>query len=282
MHESGTMDQTIMHGIFVGPAGAGKSSLLKRLLHKKLDPIRTSTKAVEKSLLVQVRDVSTTVSGFDWEETKDPILQGSVLIGHLSTKIEQQASRQLSTKTEQQASGQLSTKAEQASGQLSTKQKEDTVTRLPTHLPKKESTAIQEKLSIGDTISDQPREVTSASQSTRSRFSRSIGFFQDVLSKQGVSGLKQHLDNRWTLYLTDSGGQPEFQELLPALVVGPCVFFVVLPLNKDLNSKYEVEYERPDKQKHMQIYLSSLTIIEDLLRSLASIAWSCVVVRIIY
>jgi len=81
----------------------------------------------------------------------------------------------------------------------------------------------------------------------------------------------QHV-NPWTLYLTDSGGQPEFQELLPGLVVGPCVFFVVFPLDKDLKGKYDVKYMRPDEQKYMQKYLSSVTVEEDLMRSLASIA----------
>ena len=80
------------------------------------------------------------------------------------------------------------------------------------------------------------------------------------------------LTHAWTLYLTDSGGQPEFQELLPALVVGPCVFFVVFPLDKDPKEKYEVEYVRPDEQKSMQKYLSSLSLQEDLMRSVASIA----------
>ena len=50
------------------------------------------------------------------------------------------------------------------------------------------------------------------------------------------------------------------------------MFFVVLPLNKELNEQYKVEYMRPDKQKYMQKYLSSLTVQEDLMRSLASIA----------
>ena len=81
-----------------------------------------------------------------------------------------------------------------------------------------------------------------------------------------------HVDNPCTLYLTDSGGQPEFQELLPSLVVGPCVFFIVFPLHKDLNTKYEVEYERPNEHKHIQKYTSSLTIKEDVMQSLASIA----------
>ena len=96
MRESGTMNQTVMHCIFVGPAGVGKSSLLKRLLRKKLVSKRTSTQAAEKSLRVEIiRDVTTTtaqVSGFDWKEIENPILQGSVLIGHLSTSIRDPAS----------------------------------------------------------------------------------------------------------------------------------------------------------------------------------------------
>ena len=51
-----------MHCIFVGPAGVGKSTLLKCLLHMKLDPIRTSTLLAEKSVQVGIRDVSTSVA----------------------------------------------------------------------------------------------------------------------------------------------------------------------------------------------------------------------------
>ena len=86
MRESGSMDQTIMHCIFVGPAGVGKSSLLKRLLRMKLDPKRTSTQIAEKSVQVEViRDVSITtaqVSGLDWQKIEDLNSQASGLIGH--------------------------------------------------------------------------------------------------------------------------------------------------------------------------------------------------------
>ena len=217
MRESGAMDQTIMHCIFVGPAGVGKSSLLKRLLRMKLDPKRTSTQIAEKSVQVEViRDVSITtaqVSGLEWQKIEDLDSQASGLIG------------------------QLSTKHEQAVSQVS----KPTTSKRP---------------------DSEPPE--------RSQFSKPISLFRNILKKKGVSEL-QHV-SPWTLYLTDSGGQPDFQELLPALVVGPCVFFVVIPLDKDLQRKYVVEYLRPDEQKCMQKYLSSLTIQEDLLRSLASIA----------
>ena len=92
MREHGEMDQTIMHCIFVGPAGVGKSSLLKRLLRMKLGPSRISTQVAEKSVQIEViRDVSTTVaevSGLDWQIIEDPVTQASGLIGQLSAKHE--------------------------------------------------------------------------------------------------------------------------------------------------------------------------------------------------
>ena len=62
----------------------------------------------------------------------------------------------------------------------------------------------------------------------------SLGFLRNVL-KKGISGVKKYIDNNpETIYQTDSGGQPEFQELPPAIVVGPCIHIVVIPLDKDL------------------------------------------------
>ena len=215
MRESGAMDHTIMHCVFVGPAGVGKSSLLKRLLRMKLDPKRTSTQIAEQSVRLEIiRDISTTaaqVSGLDWQKIQDLNSQACGLLGQISTKQEKAMSKHTTSKSPD--------------------------SELPQH----------------------------------SQFSKTIDFFRQVLKEKGVSGLRQHV-SPWTLYLTDSGGQPEFQELLPALVVGPCVFFVVVPLDKDLKRKYIVEYLRPDEQKCMRKYLSSLTVQEDLLRSLASIA----------
>ena len=286
MRESGTMNQTVMHCIFVGPAGVGKSSLLKRLLRKKLVSKRTSTQAAEKSLRVEIiRDVTTTtaqVSGFDWKEIENPILQGSVLIGHLSTSIRDPASSgKLTLRPKKQILDPLTRSLEQSPAMQVIKEYHST-----THDPKKkipeqkgQALASKQQSSYSPQIHSPAQPVTNPSESntsksTHSKFKMSLDFFRHVLKEQGVSGLKKHIDNKWTLYLTDSGGQPEFQELLPALVVGPCVFILVFPLNRDLNMKYEVVYERPDEKKYMKRYLSSLTIQEDLLRSLASIAFT--------
>ena len=114
-----------------------------------------------------------------------------------------------------------------------------------------------------------PGDTSSTVRGSSNSQQLQLAFLRNVLETEGVSAVKKYINNPQTIYLTDSGGQPEFQELLPALVVGPCIFIVVLPLDKDLTEKYEVEYVRPEK--HMQ-YSSHLSMEEDLLCSLATIA----------
>ena len=266
MREHGAMDQTIMHCIFVGPAGAGKSSLLKRLLCMKLDPKRTSTQLAEKSVQVEIRDVSTViarVTGLEWHKVEDPISQASGLIGRLSMKQEEQIGDPITPLPGLivQSSEERNEENYPSMGDSSKHNRERETTG---HKPEAKALSVSDQTTIM-TKSPDP-ELCQHSQ-----FSKTIDFFRHVLNKMGVSGLQQHV-NPWTLYLTDSGGQPEFQELLPALVAGPCVFFVIFPLNKDLNSKYIVEYVRPNQKKCMKPYISSLTVQEDILGSLSSIA----------
>lgn len=80
------------------------------------------------------------------------------------------------------------------------------------------------------------------------------------------------LDNEvlLTLYMSDVGGQPEFQELLAAVVSGPTVFFVVFPLHLSLDGNFKIEYLSEDGES-MVAYESSFTVREALLQSLASI-----------
>ena len=73
------------------------------------------------------------------------------------------------------------------------------------------------------------------------------------------------------MYITDTGGQPEFQELLPILVSGPSLFFLTFRLDIELNRRYRVEYI-DSKGKSIIPYESSLTVQEMLLQSLATIA----------
>ena len=306
IRKHGEMDQTIMHCVFLGAAGVGKSSLMKRLLRLKFDANRTSTQIAEKSMRVEVRDVKTgvaQVSGLDWQIIEDPSTQACGLLGqmfmkqkkeskeeHQLTVGENQVPDQREVKTIKQASElnkKMFTKIERESKEDNQLKRDNSAVGgaselAPKHIKKRSTQDCgltghikqQKVLAKENQIFDTPANVLDSSEHTTSnsqslQFSK-IDFFRGVLNKKGLPGLKQHIDNPWTLYLTDSGGQPEFQELLPALAISPCVFFVVFPLDKDMKKEYKVEYIRPE-QKCIKIY-SSFNLQDDLMRSLASIA----------
>ena len=278
IEEHETMDQTIMHCIFVGPAGVGKSSLLKRLLHQKLNPERCSTQLSENSVRVEViRDVSklvAKVTGFEWKIMEDTDTQGFELIRQWSTK-QKKVSKDSSTVdySNHQVSERLNDQTIPGSEvreqlEKAFQENQSTVWNSNEKVPEQTGQVSQtEPLNISEdtTSSSHDSAVPQHSQHNKSMEE----FLLHVLREKGISGLRQHVDNPRTLYLTDSGGQPEFQELLPALVVGPCVFFVVFPIHEDLTRKHEVQYVRPGCTRE---YTSSLTVQEDILRSLASIA----------
>ena len=78
------------------------------------------------------------------------------------------------------------------------------------------------------------------------------------------------LRNSLTIHFTDTGGQPEFQEIIPMLVAGPSLFLLVFSLATGLDHTYEVRYDTVDEE--LQPYISSFTVQSVLLQCLASIA----------
>ena len=79
------------------------------------------------------------------------------------------------------------------------------------------------------------------------------------------------LDKSLTIFYTDTGGQPEFHEVLPALVAGPTLFLLIFSLFNSIDSLYEVRYE-PSSLVKYQVYETSFTVREVLMQCLSSIA----------
>lgn len=257
MRDHGERHLTIMHCIFTGPAGVGKSSLMRRLLGKKFDPKHTSTGVAEKS--VQVRKVSTSIAKRSdlkqpWKLMEDPSEQATALIG-------QMISHHAKEENHPTSDSEISSSPVEEMPPLSNE-------GISPILPPSESENATSPLSEAENVSVSSDDQTFVSQ-THSQFKTTIKFFQEALSKKGASGLQQYLVDPEIIYMTDTGGQPEFQELLPALVEGPSVFFIVFRLDQNLESRYKVEYVRSDEE--MKPYYSSLTVQEDILRSFASI-----------
>lgn len=76
-------------------------------------------------------------------------------------------------------------------------------------------------------------------------------------------------EDPWTLYISDVGGQLEFQELIPALTNGPSLHFLVVAANIGLNNRCPVVYHC--KSGSTKPYDSNHTLKENVLQQLATI-----------
>ena len=92
-----------------------------------------------------------------------------------------------------------------------------------------------------------------------------------AIKSKGLDSIQKFFDTSWSLYLSNTGGQIEFQEILPLLVSGPCVFFYTFRLDRDLDKQYTIEYGLQDGTES-ELYKSDHTTIKGIQRSLASIA----------
>ena len=94
---------------------------------------------------------------------------------------------------------------------------------------------------------------------------------KQAIDRMGLEGVERYLQRSLTLYITDTGGQLEFQEMLPALTAGPTLFFLVFRLDQDLDKTVSIRFRYPDGHG-TEPYQSNFTVRETLLQSLASIA----------
>ena len=82
----------------------------------------------------------------------------------------------------------------------------------------------------------------------------------------------QHLLSETLLYLIDSGGQPQFQELLPTLISGPSLFLLTFSLAYGFDAEFQVAFTDPTSR---QEYPTSMKVSDALLQCLASICCTC-------
>ena len=91
-----------------------------------------------------------------------------------------------------------------------------------------------------------------------------------IIKKYGFNTFKNYLQKTFSLYLRDTGGQIEFQEMLPLLIFGPSIFIFVFRTDLDFQSNFRIEYRKGETES-MNCYTSSITTEEALLQSLSSV-----------
>ena len=273
MREKRTLTLTIMHGLLNGPPRVGKSTLLSNLFLPRstsnlaappelpaISSVETpSTGIADRVVQVSVKPSTTVLgtapkAGMKWElQSLDDEAIG--LLKAIMTTVSQDEATtsdsqippkpsQVTFSVSQKLADLISAFRQRITGQLASINDPDS--------PKQSTTP---DASISSTGFETPRQVF-------------LNAFRNMHEL-----IQSLLEGSFTFYLTDTGGQPEFQELLAALTAGPSVFFLVFKLPDGLNQKYIVQYVRQGSEKSKP-YVSSFTVKEMLLQSLASIAYT--------
>ena len=225
----------------VGAPQSGKSSLKRRLL-KQTDRPSKSTGVADKSVVSAVTADGCEWTVLEWEEEGAQFLRS----------VEQQPSNQ-EAETNQLPSS-------------STSIPENTKHLEPSHFSRdKPSIAIKQPeqetarsvdVNTGSDIPHQYPSSNSRSAVTNLKlnepeppsYSDLINTILDVGSEKWMAA-KKRLENQCTIYFTDTGGQLEFQEVLPAISSGPSIFLLVFNLEhaaEGLDKEFPAVYKRSD------------------------------------
>ena len=268
IRNKGTIDHTIAHGVIVGPGRSGKNTLMQRLMGQgPPDPntISPSTGVLENIVKVEVQKLCTVaaaVSNLKWqrleydEEALEIMMTTAKNYSHKGPIPRPIIIKYIVEGTK-------------------SKSRQEMKSLLPSDKDKKSKlTAIKamKKASVSestDGASMNGNEATTEHIVVYSDNLAPVDIFKQAVKLRRMDALRAHLESSWSLYLTNTGGQIEFQEHLPLLVCGPSIFFVLFPLHHDLDKPYEVQYQYPDGS--VKKYSSTPTLIQELLQTLATI-----------
>ena len=292
MEERGMLDHTIVHGVFVGSARSGKNSTMERLLGRMPSSFSPSTGVAESVVQVEVMQKSTTFSvnvekpdtsaresaanveesiwsimDYDDEVIKLSLInsdsqedsQDKVEIPFLDVEnVRESLINDVVTDCEAHCSGSdWSNDNNSLSMDSESEESEDesqTSISEVHHMAKLSAYTLHHKLPASYVS---PIEIVKVALRKK--------------GKEGLQILQKHFQKTWSLYLTNTGGQMEFQEVLPLLVSGPSVFFITFRLDRHLNKAYSIEYELSDGT-NAQPYRSTLTTLGGILQTLSSIS----------
>ena len=271
MEKSGSIKRQIANLVFVGLTGSGKTTLIANLLKlcdiEKMIVASPSTNIMDGVLTV---DISADVSSFKaadvdecgWNKVEYSISclrqMGIACLPTVKSLAEApvddlhppgpERHENLSQPDHSPGIGQRDSYSE------------------PTVTPQARKSASSEKVqNLPEKQSVQPLQ--------RQKLVNVLEIVDKLLKENNLQDVLLFLQNKTSLYLSDTGGQIEFQELLALLVSPRSIFFFVFSLVKGLNKKVEVSFRVRAEEgiRHTNCYTSSLTGRESFLQTMSSI-----------
>ena len=242
--------------VLTGPPRVGKTSFLHRVQKKNITQIDSQGQHMKmipssgfecpvtiniKENAININEEATTITAAainkgQWVTAKDVVEQGHLL-------LQQSVKRPVLFNEE-------STKV------LSSQHQQ------PSSIPKSTQPKPKPSISPLDRLTQIFRSKSKKLEPTRQ-------FMQKVLNSSGMQKLED-LEEMTTVYFMDTGGQPEFHELLPPLLRGPALHLIFFNASHDLNRPVKVWFRHEDENSPSVEYESSSSSIEMIHQLLSS------------
>ena len=254
-----TVDRKLANSMFVGPNGSGKSSLMDRLLKRPRKELSLSTGVCSPVVMVDIdADNPSTfhsvnvIDSNTWEEVEYDI-----------SLVRQMNKESVTTVPPEHLQPISSEEIAIPPAEIASPPTPPTASSVPESAQLHQMPANQT-----DAATAKPAAASATKFKLSNRRIREVILV--VVDKcGGIKCFKKSFKGA-SLYLRDTGGQVEFQEMISLLIFGPSIFLFVFRADLDFQSKFSIEY-RASKSKSTNCYTSSITIEEALLQCLASV-----------
>ncbi len=254
--------------LFLGPPRSGKTSTRRRLVHeiinlRSLYEPSVSTGVAEASdvIIKKLISASAAISNSKWWSlTENKSLSESDEINQVSKQELSYLARIFMLLTSKSATlngiASSSSSTDPFDGLAPSDETDSCNTRKSDELPVKSSS----QTSTNFLSYSEEMEIYNAFKELKA-----------ALQSDCSEDIQKHLEELTMINMVDIGGQPAFLEMLPALTVGPALYFIFFRLDQELKKYYDVRFHSANNKEETVLECSYCTETT-LYQSLSSIA----------
>ena len=264
-----TIELPFLKMVFIGAPRLGKTTMRRRLT-REIDDIdssgeaeQPSTGVLEPEHNVVIKNLSSTtavVTPSEWSVTRDISEEARMLFRFIYLAYGNSASKVVHMSLDEIAKDDAKQNKSPASP-LSADQQENKF----------------EKLGLKRTVRNQMPEDCLADEGSKTdkkdvimSDEEILEFFTEALTTN-FEEVKFLLENTVLLSMSDAGGQPEFMDMQPALVLGPALYLIFCKLSQSLQSHYSISYFSSSGDSTVPV-MSAYTVEEVVFNALSAVA----------
>ena len=269
--------------ILLGAPGLGKSTVRRRL-GGEIDDIRScgettaypSTGTVESGVVIRnLSNTTALMTPSEWRFTNDLSEEASFFFSYISrrkiggfaeiSRLSESEFTERNTQPEPVVASKSSDHSSKKPGILRRLQR-----RLRGKV-RKSTTRSTESDVVESSIEPSAHPVQSNSSQYKAMVFEAAKLFGSAASPKYWKDIKHLFKDTAYIKMEDTGGQPEFMDMLAALTIGPALYLLFCKLIDDLHSHYTVSYRSPSGESSTPVQ-STYTVEEVLLSALASVS----------